>query len=328
MVKVAQFDSTLSNDESKALASLNSVVGKLKEIATANGISPQPRLKDLATLQPELLSTRPGGVAGLAIEAGPSPTGTGSTVTSPLGTINIPSFDNQALTPGSVAPQGLGGFPVQVASSSDNNAYGGGGGGMDLYGGASNALSTSQNSAKSSGSFDPLSSMSMLTISQTAPPPTFDDIYSANQQHRSSIQSAPNSANLPPLAPMTARDPPPRSTSFDNLYPQNGLLQQQPQYPQQQQYGQQQRSPSFGSTSDVDSAFSGYSGFYSAPPALNAAPAPSAPPPPPPSMPPPPPPPSAPGGSLTLSNPSSGYGGYSYGAPPVPSSGNTNPFNY
>ena len=75
LIKCAQFDMTLSSDEAKVLSNLNTVIGSLKKVATEQGISPQPRLKDLAGLKPELLSTRPGGVAGLAIEAG------GSTIT-------------------------------------------------------------------------------------------------------------------------------------------------------------------------------------------------------------------------------------------------------
>lgn len=70
LVKMAQFDMTISNDESKVLGNLNTVISKLKTVASDNGLSNQPRLKDLASLKPELLSTRPGGVAGLSIEAG------------------------------------------------------------------------------------------------------------------------------------------------------------------------------------------------------------------------------------------------------------------
>jgi len=296
LVKAAQFDTTLSNDESKVLGSLNQVVSQLKQIATSNGLSPQPRLKDLASLQPELLSTRPGGVAGLAIEAGPG-------LPSPLGTSSS-AFDNQALMPGSVAPQGLGGFPVQISSS----ATSGGGGGPPSYG----------RSESSSSNFDPLSPLSMLSISASAAPaPTYDDLYSSTN-----VPQAPHSANLPPLGP---RDPPPRSSSYDGFSPTSMMGNAAPQ-----------RSPSFAG-SDVDSAFSGYSGYYTAPPQLPSssygggiAPAPSSAPPLPPSMPPPPPPSTA----MTLSDPS--YGGDNYSAPPPmqqqyqqqPPPANTNPFNY
>lgn len=174
LIKCAQFDSTLSNDESKVLASLNQVVNKLKDVATANGISPQPRLKDLASLKPELLSTRPGGVSGFAIEAGPSNGSVFGTsgVTSPTGTTGNLNFD---IPPGSTAASGLGGFPVQVASS------------------------------------EPPSTLSMLSISgASAPAPTFEDVYTSshNNNNSLSIRSAPSSGNLPPL-------PPGRSMSFN-----------------------------------------------------------------------------------------------------------------
>lgn len=296
LIKVAQFDSTLANDESNMLSNLNQVVNKLKEVATANGLSPQPRLKDLASLKPELLSTRPGGVGNLTIESGLAPLG-GSAVTSPMG-----SSTSTALSPGSVGPQGLGGFPVQIAEASPMSAP-----------------------LPASFDFDSPTSLSMLTISgSSAPAPTLDDVYSAN---RSSNQSAPNSGNLPPLAPMSSGYAPQRSTSF-NLTMNRSMD---------------------SSAADDSSAYSGYSSsYYSAPGSLTAAPMMA--PPPPPSMPPPPPPmsygivPAPSSGSYGMDSygqppsqqppmPSYNYGapspGYNYAPPPPqPVQGNTNPFNY
>lgn len=237
LVKVAQFDMTLANDEAKALAPLQQVVASLKQVATENGLSAQPRLKDLAGLKPELLSTRPGGVAGLAIEAGPA-----------YGSFGSPnsSFEQQtALPPGSVGPQGMGGFPVQIASSPNNNS--------------SSDHQFGQHRSQSVGSFHsaplpPLdhhssggSSFHMLTIQATAPAPTLDDVYGTGG-FPNSTRSAPSSGNysLPPLnpspsAPMTSWNV--RSSSFN----------------------------------DADSTYSGFSAPASAPP-----PPPSMPPPPPP----------------------------------------------
>lgn len=174
LVKVAQFDMTLANDEAKALASLNQVVASLKQVATENGLSSQPRLKDLATLKPELLSTRPGGVAGLYIEAGPS---LGSTsFGSPTS-----SFEQTAMPPGSVGPQGMGGFPVHISSPS-----------ADPFGPRSHSLSSIHSPPlEQNPSYREPPSLNMLTI-QAAPAPTIDDVYG----FPSSSRSAPSSGNF------------------------------------------------------------------------------------------------------------------------------------
>lgn len=213
LLKCAQFDMTIASDESNILASLNAVVNTLKTIANNNGISPQPRLKDLATVKPELLSTRPGGVAALTIEAGPnigSPTSSNSAVTSPV------TGDPFAAPPGTLAPQGLGGFPITVANNALPSPPG------DQYPSRSSSL----------GSFSatpPPPSLGALTLGSSAPPPTMDDFYSSNltgsSHHRSTgslaIQSAPNSGNLPPLAPPSFR-PMSSFNDMDNLSAYSG----------------------------------------------------------------------------------------------------------
>jgi hypothetical protein len=168
LIKVAQFDMTLANDESKALAALAQVVTALKQVATDNGLSPQPRLKDWAGLKPELLSTRPGGVAGLQIEAGPA----------------FAISSEMALPPGSVGPQGMGGFPVQIASPSN-----------DPYAPPRTMSASSVHSAPDAfgASPDPLSSFNMLTIQSTAPAPTLDDVYG---RYPNSTHSAPPTGNF------------------------------------------------------------------------------------------------------------------------------------
>lgn len=240
IVKIAQFDMTVSNDDAKSLAPLSQVVDKLKQVAADNGLSAQPRLKDLAALKPELLSTRPGGVAGLAIEAGPV-----------FGSSTNSSFEAMALPPGAVAPQGMGGFPVQIQSLSSTS--------IDPF--APAASTTTTNGYRNSS--DPtMPSLSTLSI-QPASPPTLDDIYGAGP---SSTRSAPSSGNFngyPALGP---------STTPTNI---GGASSQQ----------WNARSSSFN---DIDSA-SVYSG-YSMPSMSGPPPPPSMPPPPPPSMPPPQPP--------------------------------------
>ena len=114
LVKIAQFEVTLSGDEAKALSSLNSVVNELKQLAVTHGIKPQARLKDLDSMDPTLLSTRAPGTGPLAIEAGLGGLSLGGT-----SDIFSPVAGGTSFPPGSVGPQGMGGFPVAVRGSSD-----------------------------------------------------------------------------------------------------------------------------------------------------------------------------------------------------------------
>ena len=162
LVKMAQFDMTLSDDESKSLTILNGIVNSLKTMANEYGIKPQARLKDLDSLDPNVLSTRKDGSGGnnalgatdplLAIEA-LSMGGDTSSVTSGLSKDSQPAFpsltSDLALPPGSVLPQSSGGFPVMVQNS------------------------TGTGTASGSG----LSTLDMLTIQKSsAPAPTLDQL--------------------------------------------------------------------------------------------------------------------------------------------------------
>lgn len=129
LIKIAQFEVTLSGDEAKALSSLNSIVNELKRVAVTHGIKPQARLKDLDSMDPSILSTRAPGSNTLAIEAGVdgmSLSGSSNDIWSPGGGLTSPAASNQRLPPGSVGPQGMGGFPVAVQSSMDNFSVGAG----------------------------------------------------------------------------------------------------------------------------------------------------------------------------------------------------------
>ena len=263
LIKVAQFEITLANDQAKIFANLNTVVDTLKTIATSNGIPATPRLKDMATLKPELLSTRPGGVANLAIEAGSSfsPTSFGG---------GSNDFSFMAAPPGSVAPQGMGGFPVQIGSASaatsptnlglpHSSSMG------SNYGGTTTTTnhrslvpSPSSGPPLPSSSYEPPSTLSMLQISAaSAPAPTLDELYSLGGGG-GSVTSMPAMGN-------TGTTGYPRSNSLSMTQSLDGYSGYQPV--------------------GGDSVYSGYSGY--------SAPAPSAPPPPPPMQPPPPPPPSS-----------------------------------
>ena len=178
LIKCAQFDMTLSGDEAKILAEMNAVVDKLKQAASANGISPQPRLKDLGTLKPELLSTRPGGVQQFMLEDGTTSPGTSPTASlSPSGGIfGGSNFDPMGPPSSGPPPGGMGGFPVPVSESAH------------MYG-----RSDSLSSAPPSLNYQPPSTLSMLSISQAAaPPPTMDDLYGSGAM----VQSAPTSGNF------------------------------------------------------------------------------------------------------------------------------------
>jgi hypothetical protein len=121
LVKIAQFEVTLSGDEAKALATLNTVVNELKRLAVTHGIKPQARLKDLDSMDPSTLSTRAPGSAPLGIEAGLGGLALGNTndVWSSVPGGGLASPDAQRFPPGSVGPQGMGGFPVSVQNSND-----------------------------------------------------------------------------------------------------------------------------------------------------------------------------------------------------------------
>lgn len=234
IVKIAQFDMTVANDDAKSLAPLAQVVATLQKVATDNGIAAQPRLKDLAALKPELLSTRPGGVAGLAIEAGPV-----------FGTSPNSSFDGMALPPGTVGPQGMGGYPVQIPSLTATT--------VDPF---STFNSTSAPATGLNGDYPSISS---LSINPSAPP-TLDDIYGSSGPL--STRSAPSSGNFSGFPPAG------RSSS---ITPTNGGA-----APSQWNA----RSSSFNDF-DNASAYSGYSMPSSGPPPPPNMPPP---PPPPPAM--------------------------------------------
>jgi hypothetical protein len=193
LIKCAQFDMTMSGDESSILSGLSQSVSDLKLVATENGLSPQARLKDIATLSPELLSTRPGGVSGLMITSGGEPLG------------GARSESSMAMPPGSVGPQGLGGYPVQISSGAEPPG--------PSYALARNTSFNSYASAPAPGSYglEPLSTLSMLSISQaSAPAPTYEDMYAANHSTAMSVHSDPHSGNYPPM-----RSPASRQGSFD-----------------------------------------------------------------------------------------------------------------
>jgi len=243
LLKIAQFDYTLSSDETKALAELNTVQDKLKKLADQHQLKPENRLKDIQTLTPSLLSTKKP-EEGLSLEADPT-MGSGS-----FGTMS----DGMAMPPGSVAPQGMGGFPVPIPSA---------------YSGVSRASSITSMSSYASGNVSgygnsTMNTSEMLAIAAAAaPPPTMDQVNDAT--NALTIGGAPSngySYSNPGLSDSYGRSssmPPDYSTSNPS--------------------GAYGRSSSMASYGDADSSIASYASA----PVPYAAPAPAAPPPPPPS---------------------------------------------
>lgn len=260
LIKCAQFDMTTASEEAKLLGSLSTCVADLKNVATTNGISPQPRLKDLSTLNPEMLSTRPGGVENLQIETG----GSGFSLWSGISPTSTNVSPLSPTDPG-LPVGGMGGLPIKVAALDPLNPAANsqaltltGGGGMSA---TSSVSSYHSGPPAPVGNGDaPLSTLSMLQISNNAAaPPTMNDVYSAQ---------SPSPIGLPPSGGY------PRANSI--TLSDSGIMSPPP--------GGYPRANS--TLSDTGSAYSAGSAYGS----LSVASAPAATPPPPPSMPPPPPP--------------------------------------
>jgi hypothetical protein len=188
MVKIAQFEVTVSGDEAKALSSLNTIVNEMKRLAVTHGIKPQARLKDLDSLDPSMLSTKAPGSGTLSIEAGTSGLSlTNDDIWSPTsgGGLSSPNANDQRLPPGSVAPQGMGGFPVSVQSN-------------DNYSVDTRSHDGSITSGYGGSAAGVPSTLDMMAINASAaPPPTVDSLTAAFGPTPTNSRTAPNSG--PPM---------------------------------------------------------------------------------------------------------------------------------
>ncbi|CAB9499679.1 expressed unknown protein [Seminavis robusta] len=295
LIKLAQFDMTMSDDESKMMGQMSQVVKELKDVAKKNGLSPQPRLKEIEHQKPELLNTRGSG-GDNRIEAGgarnESVNGDPFSSATPL-----------AMPPGSVAPQGLGGFPVQVASSSDDvrartTSY------DSTHSGFSQPQRTMRPAPVSGGA--PSTNDILKMSSSAAPPPTMDQV---NASFNSSA------GGLPPLGPSGG------GSAYGGVGGGGG--------------GSVYGGSAYGGSA-YDDGLSVYSGASAPAPAAPPPPPPSAPPPPPPSMSmysQPPPAPAQPSWNSYPQQPSyppPNNNTNAFGAPPAPygapPQGNPNPF--
>eukprot|EP00934_Nitzschia_sp_Nitz4_P005375 Nitzschia sp. Nitz4//scaffold15_size197535//49146//50929//NITZ4_001565-RA/size197535-augustus-gene-0.204-mRNA-1//1//CDS//3329537676//5365//frame0 len=202
LVKIAQFDVTLSGDEAKGMTTLNNVVNELKKLAVTHGIKPQARLKDLDSLDPSMLTTKAPESGGglLALESGfggSSPTSGGGFGPS-LG-------DNQRLPPGTVSPQGMGGFPVAVTSSDSRSLS------------AAGSFDGSYKSGYAGSTAGAPSTLDMLAINASAaPPPTVDQLSAAFGP----ATTMTSSASLPPLGPSAG------SSNYSNYGPGTAMRKQ------------------------------------------------------------------------------------------------------
>lgn len=208
LVKMAQFDMTLANDESKGLAEMESVVSALKALAISNDLKPSGRLKELAAQEASLLysGTNSGTVAL-----------TNGDVSSQIEGMSLGSSAETSLPPGSVAPQGMGGFPVQIyeppPSSNEKSRE------MVVSSPSSGNLSWHT----SSSDFAPTTSEMLTVASSAAPPPTLDQINDANSFNRNSsvesfhsYRSGPPPHMVPP--PFSPPPPPPESPAVTPGY--------------------------------------------------------------------------------------------------------------
>lgn len=185
IVKIAQFDVTLSGDEAACFAPLNAVVSELKRLAATHGIKPQARLKDLGSLEAGILSTRTSESGPLAIENGFAGMALGGSASSHGGTFGGGGSEEMHFPPGSVAPQGLGGFPVQVHSADAQSGYDFG------------RQSSFDGSTRSSNISAP-STMDMMAISASAAPaPTVDALEQAFGPTATASRAAPYSGGMP-----------------------------------------------------------------------------------------------------------------------------------
>mmetsp|Transcript_20851 Transcript_20851/g.29428 ORF Transcript_20851/g.29428 Transcript_20851/m.29428 type:complete len:533 (+) Transcript_20851:153-1751(+) len=190
LVKICQFDSTMSADEAKQLSTLSLVVEQLKEVAEKHGgLTPQGRIKDLAEKQPQLLHSG-GARSSNMIENGeynPSAPMGGDAYTANM-------YDDQARPPGTVGAQGMGGYPVKVA----NNEH---------FSRASSFASNDSGSAAADRNKSPPSTAEMLAMSaHAAPPPSWDQVNEATSNlsisnNRGRTLSGGSGSALPPRAP-------------------------------------------------------------------------------------------------------------------------------
>lgn len=188
LIKMAQFDATLSSDEAKLFGDLNTVTNNLKTIAEQHGLKPQARLKELSQLSAAQIDTK-GSEGALRLEDG---------LQSPLGSVGSIGLGSPmempdrvggggVLSPGSVASVGSYGSGAASPSFGDSDPF---------------ARASSFSSAGSFHSGGPAQNTHdmMVVAAASAPPPTLDMLNDSTRAM--TIGTSPrnySSGSLPPL---------------------------------------------------------------------------------------------------------------------------------
>lgn len=189
LVKMAQFDMTLAGEESKSLAEMDVVVTALKALATSNDLKATGRLKELSAQEVSLLFTGTNSVPSI---------GNGEETSTQWGQASVYGESGNPLPPGSVAPQGMGGFPAQVQDIEIRPR-------QTSIPMASATLVSQQPNMQ-------ISTSDMLTVANNAaPPPTLEQIDSVDDRGSSQLISSSNpfDSDDVPIAPAPFAPPPP-----------------------------------------------------------------------------------------------------------------------
>lgn len=197
LIKIFQFEMTISTDEAKAMDNLKTVVHELKRLAASHGIKAEARLKDIENLAPSALSAR-GESDTLQIEAGDDG----------LSFSGISSMSNDMHYPaGKTALQGSGGFPVPISTSADDSVTN-----SHFHSSQQSGFSLDGGNVRSGGGG--MSTVDMVAISAAAaPPPSMDQVQAAFGPSTStgSFDSVDSGFSAPP--PAAAPPPPPADGS-------------------------------------------------------------------------------------------------------------------
>ena len=304
LVKLAQFDSTVANDEATSLKELDQVVHQLKVVGDKYGLKPSARLKELEKTPPAQLYSKEGGFQQIASEAANDGGYMGGSAGDSWGNTSL-----TALPPGSVAPQGMGGYPVPVATAIEEPPRTFPSAPSSGFSRAGSVTSLSSQTSFNSGR--PMTTSDMLAVANSAaPPPTMDQVNDATRQM--SFRSSPSQYGGLSAVPQGLPPAPPTPS-----YQRSGSVASVESYP----YAPPPAAAPPPPPPQASGGLSMYSSPYDPPPS-SAPPMPSNPPPPPPQQWGAQPPAANPFGDPPAgSNP---FGGVARSDPPA----STNPFAY
>ena len=186
LVKIFQFDMTISSEEAKSMSNLGTIIDELKKLATDKKIKTEGRLREIEAMDPSKLSTGDGGTALPMIEAGMGDFSISSKRS------NISTMDMMAISQAAAPPPSM----DQLEA-----AFGGGGG-----------------SIGSAGSFDSGFGGNIAPAPITAAPIAAPPLPPQGGGHNPFGQ-APSSYPTPSTNPFGAPPPPPASSSTNPFGP-------------------------------------------------------------------------------------------------------------